>query len=255
MHKSTPPTFPFSLCKITTPLKITAWQLYLASHPDQAYAQYILDGIAHGFQIGYAYTASVTCNSATSNHPSANEHPDVISDGLQQEVKKGQLVGPLDSREYPYIHMSSLGAIPKKHSPDKWRLILDLSHPKGQSVNDGIDRSICSLSYMKADDVVQVLSLGRGTLLAKIDIKSAFRNVPVHSHDRHLLRIQWDGQLYVDTVLPFGLHSTPKIFNCIADAPQWIAKRRGISYLDHYWMTSSPPVPLNARNVARIYSH
>ena len=46
--------------------------------------------------------------------------------------------------------------------------------------------------------------------------------------------MQWDGQLYVDTVLPFGLRSSPKIFNCIADALQWIAKWRGISYLDHY---------------------
>ena len=88
---------------------------------------------------------------------------------------------------------------------------------------------------MKVDDVVQqVLSLGRGTLFAKIDIESAFRNVPVHPHDRHLLGMQWDGQLYVDTVLPFGLRSSPKIFNCIADALQWIAKQRGISYLDHY---------------------
>ena len=36
--------------------------------------------------------------------------------------------------------------------------------------------------------------------------------------------------VYVDTVLPFGIRSSPKIFNCIADALQWIAKRRGISY-------------------------
>ncbi len=88
---------------------------------------------------------------------------------------------------------------------------------------------------MKVDDVVQqVLSLGKGSLLAKIDIESAFRNIPVHPQDRHLLGMQWNGQLYVDTVLPFGLRSSPKIFNCIADALQWIARQRGISYLDHY---------------------
>ena len=154
-------------------------------------------------------------------------------------------MGPLDPREYPYIHVSSLGAVPKKHSPNKWRLILDLSHPKGQSINDGIDRKLCSLTYMKVDDVVQkVLSLGKGTLLAKIDIESAFRNVPVHPQDRHLLGMRWNSQLYVDTVLPFGLRSSPKIFNCIADALQWIAKQRGISYLDHYlddFITSGAP--------------
>ena len=46
--------------------------------------------------------------------------------------------------------------------------------------------------------------------------------------------MRWNGQLYIDTVLPFGLRSSPKIFNCIADALQWIAMQRGVSYLDHY---------------------
>ena len=44
----------------------------------------------------------------------------------------------------------------------------------------------------------------------------------------------WDGQLYIDTVLPFGLRSVPKIFNSVADALQWIAKQYGISYLEHF---------------------
>ena len=92
----------------------------------------------------------------------------LISNGLQQEIAKGHLIGPLDPQIYPYIHVSSLGAVPKKHSLNKWHLILDLSYPKGHSINDGIDRKLCSLTYMKVDDVVQqVLSLGKGTLLAK----------------------------------------------------------------------------------------
>ena len=114
-------------------------------------------------------------------------------------------------------------------------IILDLSHPKNASVNDGINRSMCSLTYMKVEEVVQqILSMGNGCLLAKLDIKSAFRNVPVHPHDRHLLGMKWEDQLYIDTVLPFGLRSAPKIFNCIADALQWIARARGVSYLDHF---------------------
>ena len=172
-------------------------------------------------------------------------HPAVISTNLQQEVRKGHLVGPLNPSDYPFVHTSSLGAVPKKHCIDKWRLILDLSHPKGASVNDGIARNLCSLSYMKVDDVVQqVLQLGRGALLAKIDIESAFRNIPVHPHDRHLLGMRWCNQLYIDTVLPFGLRSAPKIFNCIADALQWIGRKQGITYLEHFlddFITSGAP--------------
>ena len=88
---------------------------------------------------------------------------------------------------------------------------------------------------MKVDEVVnKVLLLGRGCQLANIDIKSAFRNVPVHPHDRHLLGLSWNSGLYVDTVQPFGLRSAPKIFNAIADALQWITELRGISYLKHF---------------------
>ena len=82
----------------------------------------------------------------------------------------------------------------------------------------------------------QVLNVGRGALLAKIDIKQAFRNAPVHPQDRHLLGMMWSDQLFIDTVLPFGLRSAPKIFCAIADALEWILYQRGISssldYLD-----------------------
>ena len=54
--------------------------------------------------------------------------------------------------------------------------------------------------------------------MAKFDLKSAYRNVPVHPDDRGLLGMLWDDQLYVDSTLPFGLRSAPKIFNALADA-------------------------------------
>ena len=65
-----------------------------------------------------------------------------------------------------------------------------------------------------------ILKLGPGTELAKIDIQNAYRIVPVHLEYRPLLGMKWQGKLYVDTTLPFGLRSAPKIFNAIADAAQ-----------------------------------
>ena len=202
-------------------------------HPDKQFASYILEGIANGFRIGFSH-ANHSCTPAKHNHPSANEHPAVISEGLTTEVHNGRLAGPFNPADYPYVHISSLGAVPKKHS-DKWRLILDLSHPPGSSVNDGISKPLCSLTYMRVQDAVRkILEFGQGCYLAKIDIESAFRNVPVHPHDRQLLGMIWNQQLYIDTVLPFGLRSAPKIFNAVASALQWIAIQRGVSYLDHF---------------------
>ncbi len=40
--------------------------------------------------------------------------------------------------------------------------------------------------------------------------------------------------LFVDTVLPFGLRSAPKIFTAVADAVEWIARDEGVRVILHY---------------------
>ena len=70
--------------------------------------------------------------------------------------------------------------------------------------------------------------------LVKINIAHAYRNVPVHPDDRHLLGMLWDGSLYVNTVLLFGLRSTPKIFSAISDSLEWILRQRSIQLVVHY---------------------
>ena len=133
------------------------------------------------------------------------------------------------------VQVSPFGVIPKGHTPGKWRLIVDLSSPSGSSVNDGISSDLCSLSYINVDDISKVVaSLGRGTLLAKVDLKSAYRIVPIHPEDRPLLGMQWKGGLYVDTCLPFGLWSAPRIFTALADTLEWCAKEQGATHLFHY---------------------
>ena len=63
------------------------------------------------------------------------------------------------------------------------------------SVNDGISKELCSLSYMSVDEVAaRVVELGKGALLAKFDLKAAYRNVPVHPDDRWLFGMVWEDQ-------------------------------------------------------------
>ena len=71
--------------------------------------------------------------------------------------------------------MSRFGVIPKQHKRDLWQLIVELSHPLGFSVNDGIPKDLCSLHYISIDDAInQITKLGSGTLLVKANKKSAF---------------------------------------------------------------------------------
>ena len=73
-------------------------------------------------------------------------------------------------------------------------------------MNDGIPNSLRSLSYVMVDTAMwHILNTRTGALLAKIDIKHAFRLLPVHPADCHLLAKSWKGDLLIDTHLPFGL--------------------------------------------------
>ena len=221
------------LSSVKTPLRFRAWERTLAQHPDGEFAGYVLRGIAEGFRIGYS-RASWPCESARRNMQSAKENSEVVRGYLEEEMAAGRVVGPLEMGSVQGVQISPFGVIPKSQ-PGKWRLIVDLSSPQGKSVNDGIRKEWCSLVYTSVDDVVKIIrGLGCGALMAKVDIKAAYRMVPVHPDDRYLLGMQWDGKLYIDTALPFGLCSAPKIFNALADAIEWVLCARGVKYVRHY---------------------
>ena len=169
---------------------------------------------------------------------SAKEHPEVIQAYLESECAKGRMLGPFSKAEaqtLPALHINRFRVIPKGHNTGKWRLITDLSYPPGEGVNDGISPELCSLTYISVDKVAEVATCyGEGALMAKVDIESAYRLIPVHLTDQPLQAMEWKGQVYVDPMLPFGLRSAPKLFNAIADALEWHLKQRGIQHIFHY---------------------
>ena len=107
---------------------------------------------------------------------------------LNTEIAQGRIAGPLPLISLPGSHISRFVVIPKEHRINKWRLLIDLSYPAGSSVNDGIPKYLCSINYISIDTAIEnILKCGTGTLLAKIDVKNAFRLLPAHPDDRYLL--------------------------------------------------------------------
>lgn len=233
-----------SLTSVITPLALDQWRTILASHPDRAFARYVCDGIRTGFRIGFNYTTQL--KPATANMQSALTHPEVVTAYIQKELSLGRLLGPFtDTSDLPLLQTNRFGVIPKGHNTGKWRLITDLSFPEGRSVNDGIDPALCSLQYTTVEDVADIIArLDPGALLAKFDIESAYRLIPVHPQDRPLLAVRWNGSIYIDSMLPFGLRSAPKIFNAVADALHWHLQQSGIPLIRHYlddYIIITPP--------------
>ena len=193
---------PVEAGSIHTPLISAAWRQYLKEHLHQNLVQYFLQSISLGFREGFDGSGT---QSAQKNLQSAVDHPTVVDNYLQNELSLGRMSGPYPPSSCPGVHLNRFGVILKNHQQDKWQLITDLSYPSGSSVNDGIPSQLCSLTYITIDDAIfNILRLGKNTKLAKIDIKSAFRLLPVHPADRYLLGVRWRGNVYIDHCIPFG---------------------------------------------------
>ena len=234
-----------SIGRAASPLHSQAWEAGLLSYSDQQFAQFLLRGIRDGFHIGARELSGR--QSSKRNLQSAYEHPQIIRDYLAREERLGRIrrLSPQDLSTLPLIQVNSFGVIPKRHRPNKWRLIVDLSSPTGKSINDAIDRDFCSIAYTSIDNAVFFIqALGPGCLLAKLDLREAYRVVPIHPQDRPLLAMQWEGVTYLDGALPFGLCSAPKIFSALADGLMWILHSRGVTsalhYLDDFLLIGSP---------------
>ena len=236
LESASPPleSLPYDGSRVS-PLQPIAWGRALRSVPDRAFVDFLMRGITDGFHIGVRQGAPL--QPAKRNLKSAEDNSDVITAYLDREVALGRLARlPSQHGLSPQmIQISPFGAIPKKHRPDKWRLIVDLSSPEGFSVNDGIAKPLCSVSYASVDHAVRLVQLlGKGCLLAKLDLKEAYRAVPVHPTDQRLLAVAWRGVTYLDRALPFGLRSAPKIFSALTDAMMWILYERGVQAALHY---------------------
>ena len=216
---------------ISSPIQIWPLASLLRGHPDQNLVHFLLQGFISGFDIGYEGPRTST---QPRNLLSARREVLGVTEAIQTELQRGHSAGPFNSPPFPSFHCSPLGAVEKSNS--SFRLILDLSSPRGQSINEGISKEKFSVTYSRFDDAVDIVrDLGPSCFMGKLDVKHAFRLCPVRPEDFPLLGFSWLGQFYFELRLPFGSRSSPFIFNSLADAVSYIlVVVFGIQCLIHY---------------------
>ncbi len=115
--------------------------------------------MTHGFCIGVD-RSKVLRSLRDDNLPSVQTLPSLVAEHLAAELKEGRLLGPLP----PHLaRMCHIGLIPKPHQSGRWRLIVDLSSPHGESVKDAIPADPCRMYYSSVlDAAALVCHLGQG---------------------------------------------------------------------------------------------
>ncbi|XP_077111884.1 uncharacterized protein LOC143767433 [Ranitomeya variabilis] len=219
--KLTPGKIPLQV-RLTMPVSVKRMEPWLDKYPNKAAAAQLRFGFSYGFFIPFNWSPEP--QSAT-NLQSAKDLPDVLAAKLDKEIRLGRFRGPFNFPPFPNLRVSPLGIVPKKES-GKYRLIHHLSYPKGMSVNDGIPRDETAVSYISFDKAIDLVrSAGPGALMAKSDIESAFRLLPVHPDCHHLLGAKFEDRYNYDTCLPMGCSISCFYFELFSTFLEWVARK------------------------------
>ena len=213
-----------------TPVKVDRLECLLHGYP-ASLKEYLVFGFSRGFRINFVGERH---SFQSLNLKSALEQPQIVVSKLNKEREAGRIVGPFSEPPFQNFRCSPLGIVPKK-DPSEFRLIHHLSYPPGSSVNDCIPEDCSSVHYASINDAISVIKrTGAGCFMAKTDIKSAFRIIPIHPIDFALLGMKWQNLYYFDRCLPMGCSSSCAIFEAFSTALEWLAmKRLGASGVLH----------------------
>lgn len=186
---------------------------YRALRPDLC--ERILDGIVNGVPVDFI--GERDRERYGRNLPIRPEHEAKVQAVIDADVLALKKAGPFDSKPFPFMAVSPIGAVPKKNST-KVRVIHHLSYPfHGDSINAGIVEEELSLSSF-GHAARAVVLLGKGCWLVKLDVEAAYKQVPVRREDWPLLGFKWKGKWFYERVLPFGLRSSCRLWELYATA-------------------------------------
>ena len=186
--------------------------------------------LAFGFPAGFNGLGPPTGN--LTNHASALRNPNQVAAFLEKGCRLGAMLGPLPVP--PFVSWSRNNPLmtrPKRNSSDL-RVILDLSFPLGTSVNssipkDSLDGARFKLKLPSPMDLANLMrSIGPGCHLYKVDLSHAYRQLRSDPLDWPLLGVDWDGQHFVDTAIPFGLRHGASACQRTSEAAATVASHK-----------------------------
>lgn len=192
----------------------------------------LLKGFKQGFNIGFKSLPN--CSLKITNLRSAEENPLIMNSLIQKEIDLGRIKGPFDHPPFPKFQISPVGLVPKREA-NSFRMITHLSCPDGQSINDGIPDLFAKVAYASVQDAIElIIKVGKDAFLAKTDIKSAFRIIPLAPDQYHLLCFKWENNYFYDCCLPMGVRSACQIFEMFSTSLECILHNEGVEFVVHY---------------------
>lgn len=161
--------------------------------------QFVLSCVEFGYKIPfYDYPDPSVC--FMSNNKSALNNSDFVTAEIQT-LLKNNCIRRADRSQVKMVSPLSVAT----NKVGKKRLILDL-----RVLNDHLLKH--SIRFEDVRSVVPFMSEGVLNYASVFDLKSGYHHCSIHPDDVCYLGFEWDGQIYVFLVLPFGLSTAPYLF-------------------------------------------
>ncbi|VDI32881.1 Hypothetical predicted protein [Mytilus galloprovincialis] len=151
-----------------TPIKFDVLCKFLENYSNKTVASELYLGFLEGFRLNYTGPRMTTdCRNLVSVFGNEVE----VANKLLKEMNLGRIAGPFNNIPLFNLRLSPIGLCPKKDG--SWRLIQHLSYPHGLSVNDYIDKGLCSVTYTPFDHALDMVgSQGKFALIGKKKISA-----------------------------------------------------------------------------------
>ena len=218
-------------------MHVRNWRCALEGYSDSGIVEYI----EFGWPIGIDRSAPLIPE--RSNHASARVFPQDVEHYITTELKHAAMLGPFEGApEIQCFQFSPLMTRPKRDSPFR-RVIIDLSWPRGVSVNDAISSAHyidgpMTISLPTVDDMERaVVAAGRGAYLYKTDLSRGYRQLRIDPLDWPYLAFTYKSMSFMDICPPFGLRSSAMAMQRVSQAIVYLHGRRGFSsraYIDDF---------------------
>ena len=150
------------------------------------------------------------------NAPSASEFGQHVTDAIADWLLAGFAAGPFEPSNRP-TNAKISGIMCRQKPNGSARIILNLSAPKGSSVNDGVTSEDFPTTMSSTQKWLEVLDkAGRNCLMVKLDWASAYKHIAVRAEDIPLQYFNWLGKDFVELCLVFGCVSSAGLYDRLA---------------------------------------
>jgi hypothetical protein len=222
------------LFKIVSPINVEAFKKLLKDHPNKSFVKSVINAIKNGFW-PFADTTNPTLptthDGSSLRKPITNRRKvKFIREQRDEEVKLGRWSKPFGKKLQPGMHSSPIGAVPKS-TPGKFRLINDQSCGP-HALNSTIRKSQVKVKLDNIHDLgaalleVRKKHPKRKLRLFKSDVKSAYRQLPMHPLWQIKQVVSVDGQRHVDRCNTFGNRGGGWNWDAVASLVNWIGTEK-----------------------------